>query len=224
MGIPLQYFEQRGEADIRLNLYIPRNPDVCTILESVEKKAQEEFTFAEMGRVHARDIKKLERIIDLETEGKQWERHFYIFLRKLDFSQIGAAYWKDVFKQLQGCIFLEPFHYRSWRKTASYLDMVKAIKQERFVYRRDKARDDFFEQSYQTRYGVKIGDWLDNTISLTIADLSCVDNIRVARIKCSRDMKYYRYQRRRGCCGFIDQKNRCPIDKQEYLIGCNYGH
>lgn len=56
----------------------------------------------------------------------------------------------------------------------------------------------------------------------------CTDNYRAARMWTSSQMRRFRKQEDRGCCGSINKvvKNPRPIIKGKdlYIIGCNYGH
>lgn len=54
------------------------------------------------------------------------------------------------------------------------------------------------------------------------SSLQYVDNWRYAYVGNEMQEFYYEESRNKGCCGFIDIKVR--IGKNEFLMGCNYGH
>jgi len=52
----------------------------------------------------------------------------------------------------------------------------------------------------------------------------CTDNYRVARVGNTCQERRYRRYLKKGCCGFFDCIELCPIDGKPYRLGFNYGH
>lgn len=65
--------------------------------------------------------------------------------------------------------------------------------------------------------------WATATLNKASKDEACVDNYRVARMNSTSQMRRYRKQKERGCCGSHDFKAVGP-DGNRYLMGFNYGH
>jgi hypothetical protein len=53
---------------------------------------------------------------------------------------------------------------------------------------------------------------------------NCTDNYRVALVGNLPQERRYRRQQRKGCCGFFDCIDICPVDGRPYRLGFNYGH
>jgi hypothetical protein len=56
----------------------------------------------------------------------------------------------------------------------------------------------------------------------------CVDNYRVAKCSNSAQVRRYRRQQSKGCCGFYDEVVEMwswrKFRFEKYMVGCNYGH
>lgn len=68
-----------------------------------------------------------------------------------------------------------------------------------------------------------IAKWADATLHQSSKMHPCVDNFRAARIGNTGQMRRYKQQKARGCCGSHDFKAFGP-DGCQYLLGFNYGH
>lgn len=55
-----------------------------------------------------------------------------------------------------------------------------------------------------------------------IKDLQYVDNLRFAYVGNEIQEYYYEEAVKRGCCGFVDIVVK--VGKNEFRMGCNYGH
>jgi hypothetical protein len=66
--------------------------------------------------------------------------------------------------------------------------------------------------------------WASRRLNELSRDESCVDNYRVAKVGNTCQERRYRRQKNRGCCGFYDIVDLCPIDGKSYRLGFNYGH
>jgi hypothetical protein len=69
-----------------------------------------------------------------------------------------------------------------------------------------------------------IREWAGSRISALAQGLDCVDNDRVALKGNTAQMRRYMRQKNRGCCGFHDSEEVCPVDGRTYLLGFNFGH
>jgi hypothetical protein len=65
--------------------------------------------------------------------------------------------------------------------------------------------------------------WADRELREHMADEPCVDNLRVARINSSPQMRRFRRQAASGCCGSATFERTGP-DGKKYILGYNYGH
>jgi hypothetical protein len=54
-------------------------------------------------------------------------------------------------------------------------------------------------------------------------DLDCSDNIRIADVDDTEEMKQYEQIAEKGCCGSFEEVIIHPNGKK-IMIGCNYGH
>ena len=53
--------------------------------------------------------------------------------------------------------------------------------------------------------------------------LECMDNQRVALLKSPSQMRRFKRQRDKGCCGSYEEVLNGP-DGKKYILGCNHGH
>jgi len=81
------------------------------------------------------------------------------------------------------------------------------------------------EKSYEQFLSKDIARWAERRIQEEVEELeaTCVDNWRVARLGNSPQMRRYRRQQKRGCCGSHDIIRKGP-DGNKYMLGFNYGH
>lgn len=81
------------------------------------------------------------------------------------------------------------------------------------------------EKSYEQFLPKDISSWAERHIQEEVEAMEamCVDNWRVARLGNSPQMRRYRRQQKRGCCGSHDIIRRGP-DGNTYMLGFNYGH
>lgn len=68
-----------------------------------------------------------------------------------------------------------------------------------------------------------IARWANGELNRASNGLSCCDNFRAARLGNTGQMRRYRRQRERGCCGSRDWEALGP-DGKVYMLGFNYGH
>ena len=64
--------------------------------------------------------------------------------------------------------------------------------------------------------------WLFNFFSEE--EENCSDNFRIAEIGNSGEEEIYKWQQKKGCCGFIDVSYYDRSTKRSFLVGFNYGH
>ncbi len=148
----------------------------------------------------------------------------------------------EVQHQLQG----KPLLYQTLRTTGDWCrhklpkpknrQEVRAffrLTRPRFRYEHEWAdlRKDFISQYYAPQpkeWSQVLPDnvalWASRRLQEITRELSFVDNYRVARVGNTCQERRYRRQQKRGCCGFLDVINVCPIDGKPYRLGCNYGH
>lgn len=82
--------------------------------------------------------------------------------------------------------------------------------------------DSYYEEEFTRRYGFEITEWIMSHINRV--DDPYQDNLRVAVKGNEKEEEVYREQVKRGCCGYADFEEKCPIDGKIYKIGLNYGH
>lgn len=66
--------------------------------------------------------------------------------------------------------------------------------------------------------------WAEQALTRLEMDCDFVDNRRVALRGNTGQVRRYKAQRARGCCGFHDSEEVCPVDGKTYLLGFNFGH
>ena len=75
------------------------------------------------------------------------------------------------------------------------------------------------------KYGEEVGTWVYETLEYMISEIddSCVDNERYCDLD-EDDRTEYDSAVAHGCCGFVDEDIRCPINGHMFKLGFNYGH
>lgn len=146
---------------------------------------------------------------------------FYQFCDELVWNKSDREYWKEVYGHAMTFRWLIPSKsYRSYAFKTKY-EYIKYIKKERY-YKRIGYLRAYYESDPCVRYGVKVGNWLWKQIEEY--SHQCRDNCRFARADSNKEKRHYGRLKRGGCCGFFDERVKCPIDGNTYLVGCNYGH
>jgi hypothetical protein len=69
----------------------------------------------------------------------------------------------------------------------------------------------------------RIARWASGELTRAAAKEECCDNFRAARVGNTAQMRRYRRQKARGCCGSSDWEAVGP-DGNVYALGFNYGH
>lgn len=139
-----------------------------------------------------------------------WEReHEKRKLLKVDVNSVDKVYWHQV-KSFLFWISKGLNNGQEWAKSA--------YKELRRVHFKCKEKHSF------EIVGKKIANWAEDQIYKIIEedDLECADAFRVAMKRKRSQVK--RFQRERSCCGISEWSEVCPIDGEEYLLGCNHGH
>lgn len=120
-------------------------------------------------------------------------------------------------------------------KPKSREEVLKFFKRVRPRFRNEHEwadlRKDFISQYYAPQpkeWSQVLPDnvalWASRRLQEITRELACVDNYRVARVGNTCQERRYRRQEKRGCCGFLDVIDVCPVDGKPYRLGCNYGH
>jgi len=122
----------------------------------------------------------------------------------------GRKKWKNTFHMVEA---LREEGYTNIKEA------IKSIKTRRYQYRnRSKSCRDFAKNR-------NIEIWAHAVVGIESQGLTCVDNVRYARMSDRGAMRRYYKQKRDGCCGSMDFVKRCPFDwLRKYMIGFNYGH
>lgn len=90
--------------------------------------------------------------------------------------------------------------------------------------RRMQHANDQADARRDERAGAAVVEFIGSVFRDREYGLDCVDNERWAWIRHKGEVRRYKAQKARGCCGFHDEKVWCPIDGKYYLIGFNFGH
>ena len=129
--------------------------------------------------------------------------YYHTFIKTVDFSRKEKAYWRNIFKLLDGAVY----------QTQS-LDLVADLKQRKYEWQRPKPRTN--------SYGPEVDGFLEQCLQDLEDETGdcCVDNRRFAATDSRADMRIF--YRDEGCCGkahkIVSFKGR------KYIIGLNYGH
>lgn len=164
--------------------------------------------------------------------------NYRTWYQSIEWNNKDKAYWKGLFKSIWKWIDL-PY----WRKFGPgnvyvygnpdgpegsvWDDVRKGCKE---LYRAPKAlTNEILLDRYHRRltppkehnyFGYQT--LINLKLNMLTEDQSCVDNHRWAALDSRADMRRYRRQRDKGCCGSHDEE--ISILGRKFMIGWNYGH
>ena len=153
-----------------------------------------------IGFIHFNDDKRTRYISSMESRYGQEEAYHKIKVKNRD---LFLKKWKSIRKK---------FRYEH-----EWIELRNDLKSALYANRK---------KEWDTVLPDKVVLWASYRLSQLEQEIGdpCVDNYRVAKVGNTCQSRRYRRQADRGCCGFFDCIELCPIDGKPYRLGFNYGH